>query len=136
MIVSRHAIFLKKEFIQDGSSGRKIKLEEKVSEEHQVQRSESNNEPVDIIPPLPRKSSRVSHPPKRYLAILTEDLEKAFFVRDRDIRNDFKTYNEAMLDVDSEKWMEVMKSEINSMHANQVWTLVDPPEGIVPIGRK
>ena len=29
-----------------------------------------------------------------------------------------------------------MRSEIDSMHSNQVWTLVDPPEGIVPIGCK
>ena len=38
-----------------------------------------------------------------------------------------------MLDIDSEKWMEAMKSEIDSMHSNQVWSLVDPPEGIVSI---
>ena len=29
-----------------------------------------------------------------------------------------------------------MKSEIDSMYTNQVWTLVDPPEGIKPIGFK
>ncbi|PKI69339.1 hypothetical protein CRG98_010273 [Punica granatum] len=29
-----------------------------------------------------------------------------------------------------------MKSEIDSMSKNQVWDLVDPPEGIVPIGNK
>ena len=29
-----------------------------------------------------------------------------------------------------------MKIEMNFMYANQVWTLVDPPEGIVPIGCK
>ncbi|KAM2605240.1 hypothetical protein TB2_034063 [Malus domestica] len=29
-----------------------------------------------------------------------------------------------------------MKSEMDSMYQNQVWTLVDPPEGIVPIGNK
>ena len=52
---------------------------------------------------------------------------------DRDIRNDLKTYNEVMLDIDSEKWMKAMKSEIDSMHSNQIWTLVDPPEDIVPI---
>ena len=28
------------------------------------------------------------------------------------------------------------KSEIDSMHSNQVWSLVDPSEGIVPIGYK
>ena len=36
VIVSCHAVFLEKEFIQDGGSERKIELEEKVSEEHQV----------------------------------------------------------------------------------------------------
>ena len=29
-----------------------------------------------------------------------------------------------------------MSSEIGSMYSNQVWTLVDPPEGISPIGCK
>ena len=29
-----------------------------------------------------------------------------------------------------------MKSKMDSMHANQVWTLVDPPEGIKSIGCK
>ena len=28
------------------------------------------------------------------------------------------------------------KTEMNFMYANQVWTLIDPPEGIVPIGCK
>ena len=54
-------------------------------------------------------------------------------MRDRDIMNDPKTYDEAILDIDFEKWMEAMKSEIDSMHSNQVWSLVDPPEGIIPI---
>ena len=37
VIVSYHAIFLEKEFVQDEDSGRKIELEEKVSEKHRVQ---------------------------------------------------------------------------------------------------
>ena len=41
---------------------------------------------------------------------------------DRDIRNDPKTYDEIILDIDSEKWMEVMKSEIDSIHSNQIWS--------------
>ena len=36
MIVSRHAIFLEKEFIQDEDSRKKIKLEKKISKEHRV----------------------------------------------------------------------------------------------------
>ena len=41
-----------------------------------------------------------------------------------------------MLDIDSVKWQSAMKSEIDSMHENQVWDLVPLPEGIVPIGCK
>ena len=37
---------------------------------------------------------------------------------------------------DSEKWLEAMKSEMQSMYDNQVWTLIDPPEGIKTIGCK
>ena len=29
---------------------------------------------------------------------------------------------------DSERWLEAMRSEMNSMCNNQVWTLVDPPK--------
>ncbi|KAL0455149.1 UNVERIFIED_CONTAM: Retrovirus-related Pol polyprotein from transposon TNT 1-94 [Sesamum latifolium] len=38
-----------------------------------------------------------------------------------------------MSDIDSDKWLEAMKSEIDSMGSNQVWTLVDPPKGARPV---
>lgn len=41
-----------------------------------------------------------------------------------------------MSDINSQRWLEAMKSEMDSMYLNQVWTLVDPPKGIVPIGCK
>ncbi|GAB2276181.1 hypothetical protein Dimus_039178 [Dionaea muscipula] len=41
-----------------------------------------------------------------------------------------------MVAVDAEKWLGAMKSEMDSMYANQVWDLVDAPEGIVSIGCK
>ena len=68
--------------------------------------------------------------------MLTEDIKEMFLVGDKDQLIDPKTYDEAMSDIDSEKWLNAMKSEIDSMHSNQVWSLVDPPEGIVPIGCK
>ena len=43
------------------------------------------------------------------------------------------TYAEAMMDPDSEKWQSAMRSEIDSMGDNQVWNLVDPPDGVKPI---
>ena len=87
-----------------------------------------------MVPPPSCRSNRISHPPERYLGILTEDIEEAFFVGDRNVRNDPKTYDEAMLDVDFEKWMEAMKIEIDSMHSNQIWTLVDPSEVLYLLG--
>ena len=47
------------------------------------------------------------------------------------------TYQDAMNAPDSERWQEAMKSEMDSMYdQNKVWTLVDPPEGVKPIGCK
>ena len=37
---------------------------------------------------------------------------------------------------DSEKWLLAMKSEMQSMYNNQVWTLIDSPDGIKTIGSK
>ncbi|KAL0411935.1 UNVERIFIED_CONTAM: Copia protein [Sesamum latifolium] len=41
-----------------------------------------------------------------------------------------------MSDIDSDKWLEAIKSKIDSMGSNQVWTLVDPPKGVRPVGCK
>ncbi|KAL0455115.1 UNVERIFIED_CONTAM: Retrovirus-related Pol polyprotein from transposon TNT 1-94 [Sesamum latifolium] len=41
-----------------------------------------------------------------------------------------------MSDIDSNKWLEVIKSEMDSMSSNQVWTLVDPHKGVKPVGCK
>lgn len=37
-------------------------------------------------------------------------------------------YEEAMMSLDSDKWLEAMKSEIGSTYENKVWTLVDLPD--------
>ncbi|KAL0445230.1 UNVERIFIED_CONTAM: Retrovirus-related Pol polyprotein from transposon TNT 1-94 [Sesamum latifolium] len=41
-----------------------------------------------------------------------------------------------MSDIDSDKWLEAMNSKMGSMGSNQVWTLVDPPKGVRPVGCK
>ena len=46
------------------------------------------------------------------------------------------TYNEVLLNKDSEKWLQAMNSEMDSIYENEVWTLVDPPIGTKPIGCK
>ncbi|KAL0327899.1 UNVERIFIED_CONTAM: Retrovirus-related Pol polyprotein from transposon TNT 1-94 [Sesamum calycinum] len=41
-----------------------------------------------------------------------------------------------MSDIDSDKWLESMRSEMDSISSNPVWTLVDLPKGIKPVGCK
>ncbi|KAL0286426.1 UNVERIFIED_CONTAM: hypothetical protein Sangu_2733300 [Sesamum angustifolium] len=48
--------------------------------------------------------------------------------------NDPRAYGEAISVIDSDKWLEAIKFEMNSMGSNQVWTLVDPPKGVKPVG--
>ncbi|KAL0284850.1 UNVERIFIED_CONTAM: hypothetical protein Sangu_2806200 [Sesamum angustifolium] len=75
---------------------------------------------------LDSRSVRVPEPPERY----------GFLGVTAQLDNDPKTYGEAMSDIDSGKWLEATKSEMDSMSSNQVWTLVDRPKGIKPVGCK
>ena len=50
--------------------------------------------------------------------------------------DELATYAEAMMSLDSEAWLEAMRSELKSMDENQVWDLVDPPPGVTAIGCK
>ena len=68
--------------------------------------------------------------------MLTEDVKKIFFMGDRGHGDDPNNFDETIFDIDFKKQLDAMKSEINLMHSNQVWTLVDLPEGIVPMGCK
>ncbi|KAL0386208.1 UNVERIFIED_CONTAM: hypothetical protein Sradi_3015100 [Sesamum radiatum] len=69
---------------------------------------------------LNSRSTRESRPSERYEFLgLTSQLD-----------NDPRTYGEVMSGIDSDKWLEAMKSEMDSMGSNQVWTLVDPPKDV------
>ena len=94
-------------------------------------------EPISIenaITSTPRKSSRVSHPPKRYGFF--HKMQELHIHKESIHVDDPTIYEEALYDKDSSRWLDEMKIKMDSMYANQVWTLVDPPEGIVPIGCK
>ena len=65
-------------------------------------------------PPQPRRSARLRA--ARELLLLDND--------------EPVTYVEAMADPDSERWQDAMKSEIEFMKENQVWNLIDPPDGV------
>ena len=75
----------------------------------------------------PRRSGRVVHQPERFIGLgeISEDPE-----------TDPNNYNEAIQDKDVTLWQRAMKAEMESMYSNQVWALVDAPDGVKPIGCK
>ena len=76
-------------------------------------------------------TSRIRTVPKRYRFLINEKKDVLLKEDDEPI-----TYEESLNSSESEKWFIAMKLEMDSMYTNQVWTLVDPPEGIKLIGCK
>ncbi|KAL0439307.1 UNVERIFIED_CONTAM: Retrovirus-related Pol polyprotein from transposon TNT 1-94 [Sesamum latifolium] len=123
IFILRNTVFLEKGFPSD--SRRDEVLIEESTEESQHDSTAPFESPVhtDSVPIL-RRSTRESRVPERYGFVgLTSQLD-----------DDPKTNGEAMSDIDSDKWLEAMKSEMDSMDSNQVWTLVDLPKGVRPVG--
>ena len=79
-----------------------------------------------------RRSSRVrkSAIPSDYVVYLQETDYMS------GLNQDPISFSEAMSRTDSEKWSDAMKDELNSMANNQVWDLVELPEGFRAVGCK
>ncbi|KAL9241314.1 hypothetical protein vseg_015439 [Gypsophila vaccaria] len=82
------------------------------------------------IPPVPRRSGRVSLPPDRYIGMVEESGREDLLLLDS---NEPAIYKGAMTCSDSKLWLEAMQSEIDSMHTNQVWDLDDFPDKVRPL---
>ena len=87
--------------------------------------------PVTTIQKSPRRSGRVVHQPERYM-FLGESLDRIPEELDSEPGN----YSEALQDKDANLWKRAMESEMESMYSNDVWELVEPLDGIKPIGCK
>ena len=143
VFVARGGAFLEEEFISKEISGSQSHLDEiaetNMSQPDPPEPSSSHRDEVsqgvvsdDVVQtPGPRRSGRIRSESERYgyLVSQTEDV----LLIDED---EPTSYSEAMMGPESEKWLEAMNSEMDSMSKNQVWSLVDLPEGIRPIGCK
>ncbi|KAK9009129.1 hypothetical protein V6N11_080598 [Hibiscus sabdariffa] len=136
VFVARTRVFLKKEFLTNSRKGRNIELEEvqqqqdiELEVEEISQEVEENSTDLETQPL--RRSTRERHEPERYGFLVTTHGDVLLVDQD-----ELRTYQEAVSSPNSEKWLEAMRSEMDSMSDNQVWTLVKPPEGVKPIGCK
>jgi hypothetical protein len=137
VFVARIGLFMEKEYLSKGVSGSKVQLEE-------IQETPENvsapNDPIhevqDVIPPdvkalAPRRSMRARHTTKKFTHVTTEQRDILLLDNDEPMN-----YTEAMIRHDSEEWLGALECKIECMHDNQVWNLVDPIDGVRPIGCK
>ena len=91
--------------------------------------------PTDQTEPVetqePRRSKRIIRPPVKFSL-----LNEIYQMDSEGLEIDPCDYTEAVKDKDAKHWHVAMESEMDSMYSNKVWTLVDKPEGIKPIGCK
>ena len=136
IFVAKNGSFLEKEFLSKEISGRKVELDEVLPLEPESGatqenvpvvpapiREEVNDDDQDTSDQAPTeiwRSTRTRSAPEWYgnpvLEIMLLD------------NGEPSNYEEAMAGPDSNKWLEAMKSEIESMYENKVWTLTDLPD--------
>ncbi|GJV11550.1 retrotransposon protein, putative, ty1-copia subclass [Tanacetum coccineum] len=137
IVVARYAEFFEKNLITQEVSGRAIDLEEIQDEDTSPSKitSEIPMEVEGFEPPqeeeIPiRRSERSRRVPNR-LCLNVEAEEHSL----GDL-NEPTSYKAAMLDSESNKWIDAMNAEIQSMIDNMVWVLVDLPPGCKTVGSK
>ena len=78
-----------------------------------------------------RRSGRTTCKPSRYL-LFGESYQAITIYSEGDPVN----FKEALEDVDAQEWLKAMDREMESMYSNSVWSLVEAPKGVKPIGCK
>ena len=137
MFVSKHAVFLEEEFLLREDSGSKVKLSEvqdALIDTSHLTESEAVIHDDELIANSSKtqvfhRTSRIRSIPERYGFLISE--QKDVLLKEND---EPTTYEESLNSSESDQWLNAMKLEMYSMYTNQVWTLVDPSEGIKPIG--
>ncbi|GJY85814.1 putative RNA-directed DNA polymerase [Tanacetum coccineum] len=115
IVVVRYAEFFEKRLINQEISERAVDLEE-------IQEQEDTS-PSEITSNIPQEVEGFGPPPQ----------EEEIPIRDL---NEPTSYKVTMLDAKSNKWIDAMNAEIQSMMDNKVWVMVDLPPGCKTVGSK
>jgi hypothetical protein len=134
VFVARNAVFLEKEFLSKEVSGSTVRLEVvretlenvPVSTDEEVQQDEPAMVADQHAEPQPRRLVRARRTPEKYTLLMTTG-PRDILLLDNEEPN---TYTEAVMGLEFDRWLEAMRSEMDSMRDNQVWNLVDPPDGV------
>ena len=138
IFVAKNGSFLEKEILSKEVSGRKVELDEVIVPSLKLEISTSeksvpvmptptreevnddDHETSDQVTTEPRRSTRARSATEWYgnpvLEVMLLDHDEP------------TNYEEAMMSLDSAKWLKAMKSQMGSMYENKVWTLMDLPD--------
>ncbi|GJW04796.1 retrotransposon protein, putative, ty1-copia subclass [Tanacetum coccineum] len=137
IVVARHAEFFEKNLLSQEVSGRAGELKEIQDEDTSPSKNtiKISMEVEGFEPPHEeeahvRRSARIHRAPER-LCLNIEVEEHSL----GDL-NEPANYKAAMLDPESNKWLDVMNAKMQSMKDNQVWRLVDLPPNCKTVGSK
>ncbi|GJU59723.1 retrotransposon protein, putative, ty1-copia subclass [Tanacetum coccineum] len=141
IVVARYVEFFKKRLISQEISGRVVDLKEIQEEEDTTPFEITSNIHQEVegfeLPQPPQeevilicRSERTHRAPNR-LCLNVEVEEHSL----GDL-NEPTSYKAIMLDSESDKWIDAMNAEIQSMMDNMVWVLVDLPPGCKTVGSK
>ncbi|GJV23446.1 retrotransposon protein, putative, ty1-copia subclass [Tanacetum coccineum] len=137
IVVARYAEFFKKSLITQEVSGRAIDLEEIQDEDTSPSKitSEIPMKVKGFEPPqeevIPIRRSERTHGAPTCLCLNVEAEEHSLGGL-----NEPTSCKAAMLDPESNKWLDAMNAEIQSMIDNMVWVLVDLPPNFKTVGSK
>ncbi|GJZ72835.1 zinc finger BED domain-containing protein RICESLEEPER 2 [Tanacetum coccineum] len=120
------------------ASGSDVGLE--LIQEDDTQPSENTSERHDEVEPTEVEPHSVEVPSRRSRKISQAPDRYGFYVDDEEHElgdlNEPPNYKAALSDPKSEKWLDAMNTEMQSMKDNQVWCLIDlPPNGRI-VGSK
>ncbi|GJR58706.1 retrotransposon protein, putative, ty1-copia subclass [Tanacetum coccineum] len=137
IVVVRYAEFFEKNLITQEVSGRVKGLKE-IQDEDTSPSVITSKIPMEVEgfkPPqeevIPIRRSERTHRALEHLCLNVEVEEHSL----RDL-NEPTSYNAAMLDSESDKWIDAMNAEMQSMIDNMVWVLVDLPPNCKTVGSK
>ncbi|KAI3723657.1 hypothetical protein L2E82_35412 [Cichorium intybus] len=141
IFISRKAEFLENKFLTEEASGRFVELEELQepqpdtqeigsSIQQEIVEPEQTVDQEQIVTQDVRRSGRVRFEPERNGYLMME--EECYTIDSDEPVN----YQSAMSDPEFDKWLEAMNTEMQSMHDNQVWDLVNLPTNCKTVGNK
>ena len=130
LLVSKHVIFLEKEFLLREDSGSKVELcevQDALTDASHLTELEAVIHDDEFITDSSKtqvfhRTTRIRYVPERYGFLIREQKNVLLIENDEPT-----TYEESLNSSESDQWLNAMKVEMDSMYTNQVWTLVDLP---------